>query len=52
MDNVSDANLAVFAAEFGRKDCNGNCLGDSDGDGDADGKDFAAFVTALGGSCP
>jgi glutamine amidotransferase class II-like protein/putative metal-binding protein len=52
VDNVSDANLAVFAAEFGRTDCSGNCLGDSDGDGDADGKDFAAFCAALGTTCP
>ena len=52
VDNVSDANLAVFSEEFGRTDCNGYCLGDSDGDGDADGKDLSVFVDAIDSTCP
>ncbi|MFZ0451120.1 MAG: class II glutamine amidotransferase [Desulfatiglandaceae bacterium] len=52
VDNVSDANLVVFAAEFGQTDCAGGCLGDFNGDGDADGTDLAAFAEDLTSMCP
>ena len=51
--DVDDADLAVFAADFGRTDCSGDCEGDFIGDGDVDGSDFAVFAADFGRTdCP
>jgi hypothetical protein len=42
------SDLAVFAADFGRTDCNNDCEGDFDGDDDVDGSDLAVFAANLG----
>ena len=42
------SDLAVFAADFGRTDCNNDCEDDFDGDDDVDGSDLAVFAANLG----
>ena len=52
---MDGADLAIFASEFGRTDCNltGDCEGDFDGDGDVDGSDLAVFAADFGRTdCP
>jgi len=39
---------AVFAEEFGRTDCAGECLGDLNSDNDVDGEDLAEYATGDG----
>ena len=48
--DVDGSDLAVFAADFGRTDCDsGNpCQGDFDGDNDVDGSDLAVFAADFG----
>jgi hypothetical protein len=53
--DIDGADLAVFAADFGRKDCNEGdpCQGDFEPDGDVDEDDLSIFVLGFGGSaCP
>ncbi len=51
--DVHGSNFAVFAADFGRTDCDGDCEGDFDGDGDVDGSDLAVFAADFGRTdCP
>jgi YVTN family beta-propeller protein len=53
--DVDGSDLAVFAADFGRTDCDiGNpCEGDFNNDGDVDGSDLAAFAADFGRTdCP
>ena len=54
--DVDGSDLAVFAADFGRTDCEGSpdpCEGDFDGDGDVDGSDLAVFAADFGRTdCP
>lgn len=51
--DVDGSDLAVFAADFGRTNCNGNCQGDFDGDNDVDGSDLATFAADFGRTdCP
>jgi len=52
-DDVDGSDLAVFAADFGRTDCSGDCEGDFDGDNDVDGSDLATFAADFGRTdCP
>jgi len=57
-DNDSDvdgSDLAIFAADFGRTDCNTGdpCEGDFDSNGDIDGSDLAIFAADFGRTdCP
>jgi hypothetical protein len=54
-NDVDDADLAVFAADFGRADCGSGsvCNGDFDNDQDVDGGDLAKFLKDFGRSdCP
>jgi len=44
--DVSD--LAIFAPDFGRTDCSGDCEGDFDGDNDVDGSDHSLFLSYFG----
>ena len=48
--DVDGSDLATFAADFGRTDCNTGdpCEGDFDGDNDVDGSDLATFATDFG----
>ena len=46
--DVDGSDLATFAADFGRTDCNSDCEGDFDGDGDVDGSDLATFAADFG----
>jgi hypothetical protein len=46
--DVDDFDLAIFAADFGRNDCEGHCEGDFDNDGDVDGSDLAIFANDFG----
>ena len=48
--DVDGTDLAVFAADFGRTNCNSGpvCEGDFDKDGDVDGSDLAAFAVNFG----
>ena len=46
--DVDGSDLAVFAADFGRTDCDGDCQGDFDDDGDVDGSDLAVFAADFG----
>ena len=47
------SDLAVFAADFGRTDCSGDCEGDFNGDDDVDGSDLAVFAADFGRTdCP
>jgi len=53
--DVDGSDLAVFAADFGRTDCDtgGNCEGDFDADDDVDGSDLAVFAADFGRTdCP
>jgi hypothetical protein len=45
--DVDGSDLAVFAADFGRTDCDGDCQGDFDDD-DVDGSDLAVFAADFG----
>ena len=53
--DVDGSDLAVFAADFGRTDCDTGpaCEGDFDHDGDVDGSDLAVFAADFGRTdCP
>jgi hypothetical protein len=53
--DVDGADLGIFAADFGRKDCGEGkpCEGDFELDGHVDDGDLAVFVLGLGGTdCP
>jgi hypothetical protein len=51
--DVDGSDLAVFAADYGRTDCSGDCEGDFDIDGDVDGSDLAVFAADFGRTeCP
>lgn len=53
--DVDGSDLAVFAADFGRTDCETGepCEGDFDEDGDVDGSDLAVFAADFGRTdCP
>jgi putative Ig domain-containing protein len=53
--DVDGSDLAVFAADFGRADCDTDapCVGDFDADGDVDGIDLAVFAADFGRTdCP
>ena len=51
--DVDDADLTIFAADFGNTDCGGHCEGDFDNDGDVDGSDLAIFANDFGRTdCP
>lgn len=53
--DVDGSDLAVFAADFGRTDCDTGeeCKGDFDDDGDVDGSDLAVFAADFGRTdCP
>jgi hypothetical protein len=51
--DVDGSDLAVFAADFGRTDCNNDCEGDFNTDGDVDGSDLAIFAADFGRTdCP
>jgi hypothetical protein len=51
--DVDGSDLATFATDFGRTDCNGDCEGDFDFDGDVDGSDLAVFSKDFGRTdCP
>jgi len=53
--DVDGSDLAVFAADFGRTDCDTGeaCEGDFDNDGDVDGSDLAMFAADFGRTdCP
>jgi hypothetical protein len=44
-----DADLAVFAADFGKTGCTGvSCNGDFNSDGDVDGSELVAFILKFG----
>jgi len=54
-DDVDGSDLAVFAADFGRTNCDQGeeCEGDFDGDNDVDGSDLATFAADFGRTdCP
>ena len=48
--DVDGSDLAVFAADFGRTDCDTGdpCQGDFDNDNDVDGSDLAVFAADFG----
>ena len=48
--DVDGSDLATFAADFGRTDCDTGelCEGDFDGDNDVDGSDLAVFAADFG----
>jgi hypothetical protein len=53
--DVDGSDLALFAADFGRTDCDqaDPCNGDFNGDGDVDGSDLAVFAADFGRTdCP
>jgi subtilisin family serine protease len=53
--DVDGSDLSVFAAHFGRNDCNAGdpCEGDFDGDNDVDGSDIITFGADFGRTnCP
>ncbi|MEA1866683.1 MAG: exo-alpha-sialidase [Thermodesulfobacteriota bacterium] len=51
--DVDGADLAIFAADFGRTDCSGDCEGDFNNDGDVDRADLAIFAADFGRTdCP
>ena len=47
---MDGSDLSVFAADFGRTDCDRDspCKGDFDYDGDVDGSDLAIFAADFG----
>ena len=52
---VNELDLTLFAASFGRTDCNQeeSCQGDFTGDGDQDGSDLARLAANFGlTDCP
>jgi hypothetical protein len=52
-NDVDGADLAVFAADFGRTDCCKECPGDFNNDCDVDGADLAIFAADFGRTdCP
>jgi hypothetical protein len=52
-NDVDGSDLSIFAADFGRTDCNGDCEGDFDTDGDIDGSDLSVFASDFGKThCP
>ena len=54
-DDVDGSDLAVFAMDFGRTNCdiNPECEGDFDHDNDVDGSDLAVFAADFGRTdCP
>jgi hypothetical protein len=53
--DIDGSDLAVFAADYGRTNCNSPplCEGDFDGDNDVDGSDLACFASHFGRTdCP
>ena len=51
--DVDGSDLAVFAADFGRTDCAGDCGVDFDEEGGVDGSDLAVFAADFGRTdCP
>jgi hypothetical protein len=51
--DVDGSDLAIFAADFGRTDCDDDCEGDFDTDNDVDGSDLAVFAADFGRTdCP
>ena len=51
--DVDGSDLALFAADFGRTDCSGDCPGDFDIDGNVDESDLALFALDFGrNDCP
>jgi hypothetical protein len=53
--DVDGSDLAVFAADFGRTDCDSSdpCEGDFNNDNDVDGSDLATFAADFGRTdCP
>ena len=53
--DVDGSDLSIFAADFGRTDCDTGdpCEGDFDGDNDVDGSDLATFAADFGRTdCP
>ena len=53
--DVDGSDLALFAADFGRTDCDSSpeCEGDFDHDNDVDGSDLAVFAADFGRTdCP
>ena len=51
--DVDGADLSVFAADFGRTNCDKDCEGDFDKDNDVDGKDLSTFAEDFGRTdCP
>jgi len=53
--DVDGSDLAVFAADFGRTDCDSgpDCEGNFDNDNDVDGSDLAVFAADFGRTdCP
>ena len=53
--SVNEADLAIFAANFGLTDCSGGCVGDIDPDpkdNDVDALDLLKFIEVFGTYCP
>lgn len=52
--DIDGSDLSIFAADFGRTDCSGDCEGDFDNDDDVDGSDLAVFAANFGKTdcCP
>lgn len=46
--SCDSADLAAFAANFGKNTCSGGCAGDFNTDGDVDGTELAAFISKFG----
>jgi PKD repeat protein len=46
--DVDGTDLSLFAAEFGKSNCNWQCTSDFDCDGDVDGSDLADFAAEFG----
>jgi len=46
--DVDGSDLSLFAAEFGKTNCNWQCTGEFDCDGDVDGTDLAEFAAEFG----
>ena len=46
--DIDDSDLSVFAADFGRTDCNNDCKGGFDNDQDVDGSDLSVFAASFG----
>jgi hypothetical protein len=51
--DVDGSDLAMFAADFGRTDCSGDCVGDFDGEDDVGSSDLAVLAAVFGRTdCP